>query len=205
MEVILLERVEKLGAIGEIVTVKDGYARNFLIPSGVALRATAKNKEEFEARKAEIEAENEEKKSLATKLAEQLEGKFFVLIMQAGEDGRLFGSVTARNIAKLINIEEVVDSEISHKIIRTNASIKYLGVYAVKLILHPDVIVSVNINVARSSTEAVEAEQAFLRGDTVENKAGEDLQAEALVEEIAEDNAPDAEVASQEGDGEEAA
>lgn len=199
MEVILLERVEKLGAIGEIVTVKDGYARNFLIPSGVALRATAKNKEEFEAKKAEIEAENEEKKNLATELAENLEGKFFVLIMQAGEDGRLFGSVTARNIANLINGEQVVDSEISHKIIRANASIKYLGVYAVKLILHPDVIVSVNINVARSATEAVEAEQAFLKGDAVENKQAEEFQADEVVEEIAEDDA------TQDGDGEEAA
>lgn len=183
MEVILLQRVEKLGAIGEVVAVKDGYARNFLIPNGVALRATAKNKEEFEAKKAEIEAQNEEKKTEAAKLAEKLEGRFFVLLMQSGEDGRLFGSVTARNIASLVNESGAIDGTVSHKVVRTSASIKYIGVYVVKLVLHPDVVVSINVNVARSETEAVEAEQAFVRGETTKEKADSSASVELAVEE----------------------
>lgn len=177
MEVILLERIEKLGQVGEVVKVKNGYARNFLIPQGKVLRANNENKALFEAQKADIEKANNEKKTVAEKEAAKVEGKFVVLTRQAGEDGRLYGSVSAKDIAELVSKLGV---EVKKGNVSLNEPIKYLGVYAQKVSLHPEVSVNVNINVARSEDEAKEAEKKFL--NPVEEK-NEEQAFEAPVEE----------------------
>ncbi len=160
MEVILLERVGKLGSVGDVVTVKSGYARNFLIPQGKALRATAQNKALFQDQKEQIEKENSEKRAAAQEIAVQLDKLVISLIRQSGEDGRLFGSVTARDIAQAI-----VEAGIS--VIRSNIvlsdAIKSIGMYPVQVSLHPEVAVIVNVNVARTETEAEDAARAFLK------------------------------------------
>lgn len=160
MEVILLERTQNLGNVGDLVKVKSGYARNYLIPQAKALRATEDNKSEFEAKRAQIEAENAEKKKEAEKLGAKLEGKFLVLIRQAGEDGRLYGSVSTRDIADLAS--EAVASEVKRSQVVQFAPVKALGVYAIKIALHGEVIVAVNVNVARSAGEAEIAKKEFL-------------------------------------------
>ncbi len=157
MEVILLERVEKLGKIGDTVTVKDGYARNFLIPNKKALRATKDNVAYFEAERAKIEAENEQRRKDAEAIAAKLDGLIATLIRQASEDGRLYGSVSARDIAD--SVAETA-SEVSHKHVRLNDAIKYTGIYTVTLGLHPEVNCDIKINIARSQSEAKEALEA---------------------------------------------
>ena len=166
MEVILLERVENLGNVGEIVKVKDGYARNFLIPQGKVLRANNENKALFETKKAEIEKANSDKKAAAEKDAKKISDKFVVLIRQAGEDGRLYGSVAARDISDLI---KELGVEVSKSQVSLAEPIKYLGVYPQKVSLHAEVPVTVNVNVARSESEAKEAEKLFLNPPKEEN------------------------------------
>jgi len=151
MEVILLERIGKLGQMGEIVRVKDGFARNFLLPRGKALRATADNKKRFEGMKAELQARNLELKGEAGKLASQLDGKTYVVLRQASETGQLFGSVSTRDIASLL---KAGGADVGRSQIVLNAPIKTIGQYKVPLALHSEVEISITVTVARSEDEA---------------------------------------------------
>ncbi len=151
MKVILLERVEGRGALGEIVTVKDGYARNFLLPRRKALRATTANMKVFEAQRATIEARNAEARADAAKAGEGLDGTTYVLIRQAGETGQLYGSVSGRDVADVVNAE---GGKVERAMVVLDKPIKTLGMHAVKVRLHAEVIVTVNLNIARSQDEA---------------------------------------------------
>jgi large subunit ribosomal protein L9 len=151
MEIILLERIEKLGAIGDVVNVKNGYARNFLLPNGKALRANESNRKVFEANRARIEATNAERRSTAEKDAGGIEGTKVQLIRQASNTGQLYGSVSARDLAELLEAE-------GHKIAKNqiimDRPIKAIGLHDVRIALHPEVSVTVHVNVARSPEEA---------------------------------------------------
>ncbi len=151
MEVILLERIAKLGQMGDVVTVKDGYARNYLLPQGKALRATPANRERFEKERAQLEARNLELKKEADAVAEKLEGQAFVVIRQAGDTGQLYGSVSTRDIAETISENGF---SIARRQVLLDRSIKSLGLHEVRISLHPEVEVSVTINVARTEDEA---------------------------------------------------
>lgn len=156
MEIILIERMPNLGNIGDTVKVKDGYARNFLIPQKKALRATKSNIAYFEAKRAEIEARNAEQRGEAEKVAKGLDKVSVVLIRQASDDGRLYGSVSARDIAAALADQK---HAVERKHVELNTVIKEIGIYPVKVALHPEVIVDVKVNVARSESEAKAAEQ----------------------------------------------
>ena len=151
MDIILLERIEKLGSIGDVVTVKDGYARNFLLPQKKALRANEANIESFEAKKAQLEADNLETKKEAEAVAAKLDGQTFIVIRSASDAGALYGSVSARDVADAV-------TEAGHKVLKSavvlEKPIKTLGITTVKLVLHPEVTVSAKVNVARSPEEA---------------------------------------------------
>ena len=151
MEIILLERVEKLGAIGDVVNVKPGFARNFLLPRGKALRASEANKKKFEADRARIEAENAKRRDIARAEAKDVDGATVVMIRQASQTGQLFGSVAARDL-----VEVLVAG--GHKVNKTqivlDKPIKTLGIHDVKVALHPEVVVMVKVNIARSPEEA---------------------------------------------------
>lgn len=151
MEVILLERVGKLGQMGDVVRVKDGFARNFLLPRGKALRATADNKTRFESMKGELETRNMEMKGEAGQLGAKIDGRAYVVLRQASESGQLFGSVTTRDIASLLKAD---GAEIARAQVALNAPIKAIGQYKVPLELHPEVEVAVTVTVARSQEEA---------------------------------------------------
>ena len=151
MKVILLERVERLGSLGDTVTVKDGFARNFLLPRSKALRATAANLQVFEAQKAQIVARNDKDREVAEKAGEALDGSSYVLIRQAGESGQLYGSVNGRDVADAVNAE---GGKIERAQVILDKPIKTLGVHAVKVRLHAEVTVTVNLNIARSQDEA---------------------------------------------------
>ena len=151
MEVILIERVAKLGQIGEVVRVRDGFARNFLLPQGKALRATKDNRERFESIRAELEAKNADKKSGADVVAKKLDGQSFMLVRQAGETGQLYGSVSARDIMQALSAKGF---EVSRQQIVLNTPIKTIGRYKVPLALHPEIEVSIMVTVARSADEA---------------------------------------------------
>ena len=169
MQVILLERVGRLGQMGDEVTVKDGFARNYLLPQGKALRATKSNREHFERDRAQLEARNLELKSEAQKVAERLEGQNFIVIRQAGDTGQLYGSVSPRDIA--VAVTEDGFSVERHQVMLPRP-IKTLGLHEVHLSLHPEVKPKVNVNVARSPEEA--ARQA--RGEEVTAQAMEDAE-----------------------------
>jgi large subunit ribosomal protein L9 len=151
MKVILLERVERLGALGDVVTVKDGFARNFLLPRSKALRATSANLKVFEARRTDIEANNAKARDTASKAGDKLDGSSYVMIRQAGESGQLYGSVSGRDIAEAVNAE---GGKVDRTMIVLDRPIKTLGVHPVKVRLHPEVSITVNINIARSPDEA---------------------------------------------------
>lgn len=151
MDIILLERVEKLGAIGDVVSVKDGYARNYLLPNKKALRANERNKKVFEANRAKIEAENAEKRSDAEKHSANVEGKQVVLIRASSNSGQLYGSVSVRDIVEALNEQ---GAEVAKQMIVLERPIKTLGVFDVRVNLHPEVSVNVQVNVARSPDEA---------------------------------------------------
>jgi len=151
MKVILLERVERLGALGETVSVKDGFARNFLLPRHKALRATAANLKVFEGQRADIEARNAKAKEGAEGAGSKLDGTSYVLIRQAGEAGHLYGSVSGRDVADAI----VADGgKVDRAMVVLDKPIKTLGLHEVKVRLHPEVTVTVTINIARSQDEA---------------------------------------------------
>jgi large subunit ribosomal protein L9 len=151
MELILLERIEKLGSIGDVVTVKDGYARNYLLPNKKALRANEANRKVFEANRARIESDNAERRTAAQASSGDVEGKQVVLIRAASNAGQLYGSVSVRDIADAL----VADgAKVTKGMIVLERPIKSLGVYDVRVALHPEVSVGVQVNVARSPDEA---------------------------------------------------
>jgi large subunit ribosomal protein L9 len=160
MEVILLERVAKLGQMGETVRVRDGFARNFLLPRGKALRATADNKQRFETQRSQLEARNLERRKEAEGVAAKLDGQSFIVIRQAGETGVLYGSVSTRDLAETLTRGGFT---VERDQIVLNAPIKTLGLHTVPVSLHPEVDVKVTINVARSPEEA----ERQARGETV--------------------------------------
>ncbi|MBM3581658.1 MAG: 50S ribosomal protein L9 [Alphaproteobacteria bacterium] len=151
MEVILLERIAKLGQMGEVVKVKAGYARNYLLPRKKALRATDENKKLFETRRAQLEAQNLARKSDADRVAEKMKGLAVVLIRQAGEAGQLYGSVNARDIAAAV---KDAGFTVERQQVELNVPIKALGLVQVPVHLHPEVAVTITVNVARSAEEA---------------------------------------------------
>ncbi len=151
MEVILLERVAKLGQMGETVKVRSGYARNFLLPRGKALRATEGNKKHFEAQRAQLEARNLERRKEAEAVAEKLNGQSFIILRQSGETGVLYGSVSTRDLAEIMTQNGFT---VDRNQIAINQPIKTIGLHAVPVSLHPEVEVQVTINVARSPEEA---------------------------------------------------
>ncbi len=160
MEVILLERVGRLGQMGDTVRVKDGFARNFLLPQGKALRATKENKSRFESMRNDLEARNLEHRSEAEKVAAKLDGKSFVVIRQAAETGQLYGSVTPRDLAALMSEGGVA---VNRNQIALNTPIKSIGLHKVPVALHAEVEVTVMVAVARSADEA----ERLKRGEDV--------------------------------------
>jgi large subunit ribosomal protein L9 len=177
MEVILLERIGKLGQMGDVVRVKDGFARNFLLPKGKALRATKENRTRFEGMKVDLEARNLEQKSEAEQVAEKLDGQSFTVIRQAAESGQLYGSVSPRDLVSLVTDQGF---KLNRSQIALNTPIKTIGLFKVPVSLHPEVEVSINVTVARSADEAAR----IARGEDVTTVRDEDEQqrAEALAE-----------------------
>ena len=174
MEVILLERVAKLGQMGELVRVKDGYARNFLLPRGKALRATSANREKYEHMKADLEARNIEAKAEAAKVAEKIDGHNVVVIRQASESGQLFGSVSVRDIVTSFEAEGV---KITRSQILLDAPIKTIGKHEIQVAVHPEVEVGVSVTVARSAEEA----ERINRGEDISTRReDQDAAAEAI-------------------------
>ena len=151
MEVILLERISRLGQMGDTVKVKDGFARNFLLPQGKALRANEANKKKFEGQRAQLEARNLERKSEAQQVADKLDGKSFIVVRSAGETGQLYGSVSTRDIADLLTAEGF---SVNRNQVELNQPIKTIGLTNVAIALHPEVEVTITLNIARSADEA---------------------------------------------------
>jgi large subunit ribosomal protein L9 len=193
MDVILLERIEKLGSIGDVVKVKNGYARNFLLPNGKALRANESNRKVFESNRARIESQNAERRGAAENDAKGIDGVTVQLIRQASNTGQLYGSVSARDLAELLEAE-------GHKIAKNqivlDRPIKAIGLQEVKIALHPEVSVTIRVNVARSPEEA-----------ELQAK-GVDVMAEMFEKDVAgfteerDPNAEPGEIATEAGDGE---
>jgi len=152
MKVILLERVEGKGGLGDVVTVKDGYARNYLLPRAKALRANNANLKVFEGQRAEIEARNAKAKDAAGQSGEKLDGTSYILIRQAGESGQLYGSVAGRDVADAVN--EAGGVKVDRSMVSLDKPIKTLGLHEVKIRLHAEVTVTVTLNIARSQDEA---------------------------------------------------
>ncbi|MFN3818195.1 50S ribosomal protein L9 [Blastomonas sp.] len=177
MQIILLERIEKLGSIGDVVTVKDGYARNFLLPNKKALRANEANRKVFEANRERIETENVAKRDEAAKRAETVDGMQVVLIRASSNSGQLYGSVSVRDISDALN--EAGATAVTKAMIILERPIKTLGVFPVKIALHPEVSVSVTVNVARSDDEA-ELQKAGV--DVMRQMFEEDQQPAGFVE-----------------------
>ena len=191
MDVILLERIEKLGAIGDVVKVKNGYARNFLLPNGKALRANESNRKVFESNRERIEAQNAERKAAAEADSKGIDGTTVQLIRQASNTGQLYGSVSARDLAELLEAE-------GHKVAKNqivlDRPIKSIGLQEVRIALHPEVSVTIKVNVARSPEEAeLQAQGVDVMADMFEkDTAGftEDYDPNAEPGEIATEAAP---------------
>ncbi len=188
MQVILLERVESLGQMGDVVNVKPGYARNFLLPRQKALRATKENVSYFDTQKKVLEADNLKKKAEAEKVAKKVDGLTVALIRQASEAGGLYGSVTARDIALAINEEGF---KVDRTQVRMDRNYKILGLYPVRVYLHPEVVSTVTINIARSAEEAKIQEEKgeALISKTAAEEAAADERAMAAAEKIDADKA----------------
>jgi large subunit ribosomal protein L9 len=182
MQVILLERVEKLGQMGDEVKVKDGFARNFLLPKKKALRATKANREYFQTQKAQLEAHNLERRAEAEAVAKKLEGKTFVLLRQAGDRGQLYGSVSPRDIADVVTEGGFT---VSRTQVPLDKAIKAIGLVPVDVVLHPEVRVHITINVARTEDEA----ERQARGEDVLAERTEQEEAVAAAEEMFEPGA----------------
>jgi large subunit ribosomal protein L9 len=164
MDVILLERIHRLGALGDTVRVRDGYARNYLLPTGRALRANDANRAKFESQKAQLVARNEERRSEAQGLGETLDGKSFTIVRSAGETGQLYGSVSARDLADILKAEGF---DVSRNAVELNQPIKAIGIHKVTIVLHAEVSITINVNVARSAEEA----ERQARGETLTSAA----------------------------------
>jgi len=174
MEVILLERVSKLGQMGEVVKVRDGYARNFLLKRGKALRATADNRAKYDGMKAELEARNLQTKGEASKIAEKVQGKNIIVIRQASEAGQLFGSVTVRDVVTAFEADNVT---LDRAQVQLDAPIKTIGKHSITVAIHPEVEVEVTVTVARSQDEA----ERINRGEDISSRQeDQDAAAEAL-------------------------
>ena len=184
MEVILLERVGKLGQMGDVVRVKDGFARNFLLPKGKALRATKENRSRFETMKAELEARNLEQRGEAEKVGKKLDGQSFTVLRQAAEGGQLYGSVSPRDIATLV-IEK--GFKIDRSQVTLNAPIKTIGMHKVPISLHPEVVVTVTLAVARTEEQEAQAEALATAESFFEPEAAEALSATDEAEKPAEE------------------
>jgi large subunit ribosomal protein L9 len=192
MEVILLERIGKLGQMGEVVRVKDGYARNFLLPKGKALRATAENKKRFETMKTQLEARNLELKSEADKVGAKLNGQTVTVLRQAAETGQLYGSVSTRDLAELLAGSGF---SVNRSQIQLNAPIKLIGVHKIPVALHPEVEVTITVYVARNADEAARlarGEDVTVRREQPEEEE-EAEQAQAAAEAFFEKPAEEAE------------
>jgi len=193
MEVVLLQRVEKLGQMGEVVTVRDGYARNYLLPQRKALRATKANLTRFEAERAQLEARNLELRGEAAKVAEKLDGEQFVVIRQASESGSLYGSVAARDVADLVTEGGF---SIARGQVVLDRPVKELGLHEVRIVLHPEVAATITVNVARSPEEAT----IQASGKSIQDlRAEEEEEAEFEVAELFDDlgGAADADIAGE--------
>jgi large subunit ribosomal protein L9 len=182
MQVILLQRIGKLGQMGDVVSVKDGYARNYLLPQKKALRATDDNRKQFESQRAQLEANNLELKKEAEAVAEKLAGKTFVAIRQAGDTGQLYGSVSTRDIAEAVTAGGFT---IDRRQVIMDKPIKNLGVHQSRVALHPEVIVDISLNVARTQEEA----DRQARGEDVTVVKEEKLDIETYSEEMFEEGA----------------
>ncbi|MDH3240515.1 MAG: 50S ribosomal protein L9 [Alphaproteobacteria bacterium] len=191
MEVILLERIEKLGQMGDVVNVKPGFARNYLLPQSKALRATPENRENFESRRAELEAANADRRSAAEKAAVNIEGTSVVLVRQASDAGQLYGSVRPRDIANALNEQ---GAEIERTQVKLDSPIKAIGLHTVRIAVHPEVVVEVTANVARSEDEAALQAQGK---SLVDEELEESEEADVGYEEMIADEAEDAETAEE--------
>jgi large subunit ribosomal protein L9 len=201
MEVILLERIAKLGQMGDVVRVRDGYARNFLLPQGRALRANDDNRKRFEREKVQLEARNLEARKEAESVADKLAGRSFVILRQAGETGQLYGSVATRDIAETAEVEGLT---IERRQVRLDRAIKTIGLHRVLIALHPEVEVPITINVARSADEAERQARGedLTRPDATLEAAESEAEEEAPAPaEDAVDAAPAEDEDDQEGDG----
>jgi len=191
MQVILLERVEKLGQIGDEVRVKDGFARNFLLPKKKALRATKANRDYFQAQKAHIEANNLKAKGEAEKIGNKLDGQKFVLIRQAGDRGQLYGSVSPRDVADAM---EKAGFKVDRHQVSISVAIKSIGLFTLPVVLHPEVKVNITVNVARSEDEA----ERQARGENVLAERSDAEEAVVAAEELFEEGAAPAEETEEE-------
>ena len=197
MDVILMERIEKLGQMGDVVKVKPGFARNYLLPQKKALRATKENMAFFETQRTQLEADNLERRSEAEAVAEKLDGMSVTLIRQAGDSGQLYGSVTARDVAQSVTENGVT---VDRRQVVLDKVIKVLGLHPIKVRLHPEVVVTVTANVARSEEEA---ELQASTGHVVspeEQRATEDAAVEALIAEVEAEEAAEGEEPASPGD-----
>ncbi len=182
MDVILLERVAKLGQMGEVVKVKDGYARNFLLPQGKALRANEANKARFEESKAQLETRNLESKKEAESLAAKLDGQIFVIIRSASDGGSLYGSVTTRDAAESATEEGF---SVDRKQVVLRGAIKDLGLHDVTVVLHPEVEATITLNVARSNEEAeLQASGKSIQDLAAEEEAAAEFEIQGLFDDI---------------------
>ena len=185
MEVILLQRIGRLGQMGDVVRVKDGYARNFLLPKGKALRATNENRTRFESMKTELETRNLAQRGEAEKVAVKLDGKSFVVVRQAAEGGQLYGSVSTRDIAGILADAGFL---VDRSQIELNAPIKLIGMHTVPVALHPEVASKITVNVARNADEAerqARGEDLTVRRETLDEPEDAGLVAETFFEQPA--------------------
>ena len=202
MDVILLERIAKLGQMGDVVTVKPGFARNFLLPQGKALRANKANMAHFEAQRADLEARNEERKKDAQSIADQLNGQTYIAVRSAGETGQLYGSVAARDITATL---DEAGFNVGRSMVELQQPIKIIGLHTVKIMLHPEVEAEITMNVARSEDEAARqaAGEDLTRRDAFddEDEAEDEISIEDVFEnpddvDLGEDDEADAEEAA---------
>ncbi len=194
MEIVLLQRIEKLGQMGDVVSVKDGYARNFLLPQGKALRATKSNLVRFETERTQLEARNLERRGEAEAVAAKLDGQQFVIIRQASEAGSLYGSVTSRDVAEIATDGGF---SVERGQVVLDRPVKELGLHPVRVVLHPEVTATITVNVARSKEEA----QIQTTGKSIQDlRAEEDTAAEFEIAELFDDIGAAADVEDVEGE-----
>lgn len=175
MNVILLERIARLGQMGDVVRVRDGFARNFLLPQGKALRATDANRKRFDSDRTHLEARNLERRQEAEAVAEKLNGQVFTMVRQAGETGQLYGSVSTRDVADIATAGGFI---VERTQVRLNAPLKTIGMHKVKVALHPEVDAEVTVNIARSAAEALRQ----VEGEDLSRRQANEVEAEIRAE-----------------------